>query len=32
WTPPEPPERARRGVLGKYVRLVGSASEGAVTR
>ena len=32
WLPPEPPERARRGVLGKYVRLVGSASEGAVTR
>ena len=31
WTPPEPPERARRGVLNKYVRLVGSASEGAVT-
>ncbi|WP_289018067.1 dihydroxy-acid dehydratase [uncultured Ornithinimicrobium sp.] len=32
WTPPEPPERARRGVLAKYVQLVGSASEGAVTR
>ncbi|MFK5635702.1 MULTISPECIES: dihydroxy-acid dehydratase [unclassified Ornithinimicrobium] len=31
WTAPEPPERARRGVLSKYVRLVGSASEGAVT-
>src|SRR5699024_8556417 len=31
WTPPAPPERARRGVLNKYVRLVGSASEGAVT-
>ncbi|GGK77779.1 dihydroxy-acid dehydratase [Ornithinimicrobium pekingense] len=31
WSPPEPPERARRGVLNKYVRLVGSASEGAVT-
>lgn len=31
WAPPEPPERARRGVLGKYVQLVGSASEGAVT-
>lgn len=31
WTPPEPPERARRGVLSKYVRLVGPASGGAVT-
>ena len=31
WSPPEPPERARRGVLNKYVRLVGSASQGAVT-
>ncbi|WP_131105814.1 dihydroxy-acid dehydratase [Ornithinimicrobium sufpigmenti] len=31
WSPPEPPERARRGVLAKYVALVGSASEGAVT-
>jgi dihydroxy-acid dehydratase len=31
WTAPAPPERARRGVLNKYVRLVGSASQGAVT-
>ncbi|WP_462418332.1 dihydroxy-acid dehydratase [Kytococcus sp. Marseille-QA3725] len=31
WQPPEPPERARRGVLAKYARLVGSASQGAVT-
>ncbi|WP_109471606.1 dihydroxy-acid dehydratase [Ornithinimicrobium cavernae] len=31
WTPPEPPERSQRGVLAKYVRLVGSASQGAVT-
>ncbi|HLS41133.1 MAG TPA: dihydroxy-acid dehydratase [Ornithinicoccus sp.] len=31
WTPPPPPERARRGVLAKYARLVGSASQGAVT-
>ena len=31
WTAPEPPARARKGVLAKYVRLVGSASEGAVT-
>jgi dihydroxy-acid dehydratase len=31
WTPPPAPERARRGVLAKYVRLVGSASQGAVT-
>ncbi|USQ80584.1 dihydroxy-acid dehydratase [Ornithinimicrobium faecis] len=31
WAPPEPPERSRRGVLNKYVRLVGSASQGAVT-
>ncbi|RIK12758.1 MAG: dihydroxy-acid dehydratase [Acidobacteria bacterium] len=31
WVAPEPPERARRGVLNKYVRLVGSASQGAVT-
>ncbi len=31
WVAPEPPQRARRGVLNKYVRLVGSASEGAVT-
>ena len=29
WTPPEPHET--RGVLAKYARLVGSASEGAVT-
>ena len=29
WKPPEP--RYTRGVLGKYVRLVGSASMGAVT-
>jgi dihydroxy-acid dehydratase len=29
WSPPEP--RYSRGVLGKYVRLVGSASKGAVT-
>jgi dihydroxy-acid dehydratase len=29
WTPP--PARATRGVLAKYARLVGSASEGAVT-
>ncbi|WP_238329825.1 dihydroxy-acid dehydratase [Ornithinimicrobium humiphilum] len=31
WTAPPPPERARRGVLAKYARLVGSASSGAVT-
>ncbi|AXH96239.1 dihydroxy-acid dehydratase [Ornithinimicrobium avium] len=31
WVAPEPPARARRGVLNKYVRLVGSASQGAVT-
>ena len=31
WVAPQPPERARRGVLNKYVRLVGSASQGAVT-
>ena len=31
WTAPPAPERARRGVLAKYVRLVGSASQGAVT-
>ncbi len=31
WVAPEPPQRARRGVLNKYVRLVGSASQGAVT-
>jgi dihydroxy-acid dehydratase len=29
WSPPEP--KYARGVLGKYVRLVGSASKGAVT-
>jgi dihydroxy-acid dehydratase len=29
WAPPAP--RATRGVLAKYARLVGSASEGAVT-
>jgi len=29
WNPPEP--KYARGVLGKYVRLVGSASKGAVT-
>ncbi|WP_010148980.1 dihydroxy-acid dehydratase [Serinicoccus profundi] len=31
WTAPEPPERARRGVLAKYAALVRSASVGAVT-
>ncbi|MFK5582354.1 MULTISPECIES: dihydroxy-acid dehydratase [unclassified Serinicoccus] len=31
WSAPEPPERARRGVLAKYVALVRSASVGAVT-
>ncbi|WP_298752358.1 dihydroxy-acid dehydratase [uncultured Serinicoccus sp.] len=31
WSAPQPPERARRGVLAKYVALVRSASEGAVT-
>ncbi|WP_299520100.1 dihydroxy-acid dehydratase [uncultured Serinicoccus sp.] len=31
WSAPEPPARARRGVLAKYVALVRSASEGAVT-
>ncbi|WP_298890679.1 dihydroxy-acid dehydratase [uncultured Serinicoccus sp.] len=31
WSAPEPPQRARRGVLSKYVALVRSASEGAVT-
>ncbi|ANS79951.1 Dihydroxy-acid dehydratase [Serinicoccus hydrothermalis] len=31
WAPPEPPERARRGVLAKYAALVRSASEGAIT-
>ncbi|WP_130011330.1 dihydroxy-acid dehydratase [Serinicoccus sediminis] len=31
WSAPEPPDRARRGVLAKYVALVRSASEGAVT-
>ena len=30
WVAPPPPERARRGVLAKYARLVGSASTGAV--
>jgi dihydroxy-acid dehydratase len=29
WT--APPQKATRGVLAKYVRLVGSASEGCVT-
>lgn len=31
WSAPEPPERARRGVLAKYAALVRSASVGAVT-
>jgi dihydroxy-acid dehydratase len=31
WVPPSPPLRAARGVLAKYVKLVGSASQGAVT-
>ncbi|CAN5401320.1 dihydroxy-acid dehydratase [soil metagenome] len=31
WTAPERPDRARRGVLAKYARLVGSAAHGAVT-
>jgi len=31
WAPPAPPDRSKRGVLAKYVRLVGSASQGAVT-
>ncbi|MGB7449039.1 MAG: dihydroxy-acid dehydratase [Ornithinimicrobium sp.] len=31
WQAPEPVARARRGVLAKYARLVGSASQGAVT-
>ncbi len=31
WSAPEAPERARRGVLAKYARLVGSAAQGAVT-
>jgi len=31
WHAPEPVARARRGVLAKYARLVGSASTGAVT-
>lgn len=31
WEAPEPPARARRGVLAKYSRLVRSASVGAVT-
>jgi dihydroxy-acid dehydratase len=29
---PEPAADAKRGVLGKYAKLVSSASEGAVTR
>ena len=29
WSPPKLPSRYRKGVVGKYVRLVGSASEGA---
>ncbi len=31
WVQPEPYARARRGVLAKYARLVGSAAQGAVT-
>ncbi|MGB5936792.1 MAG: dihydroxy-acid dehydratase [Ornithinimicrobium sp.] len=31
WIAPERPDRARRGVLAKYARLVGSAAHGAVT-
>ncbi len=31
WSAPTPPDRARRGVLAKYARLVGSAAQGAVT-
>ncbi|MGB3685617.1 MAG: dihydroxy-acid dehydratase [Ornithinimicrobium sp.] len=31
WSAPDRPERARRGVLAKYARLVGSAAHGAVT-
>lgn len=31
WTMPARPERARRGVLSKYCRTVGSAAQGAVT-
>ncbi|MGC1208815.1 MAG: dihydroxy-acid dehydratase, partial [Ornithinimicrobium sp.] len=31
WVAPEPYARARRGVLAKYARLVGSAAQGAVT-
>ncbi|WP_151525553.1 dihydroxy-acid dehydratase [Serinicoccus kebangsaanensis] len=31
WSAPQPPGRARRGVLAKYAALVRSASEGAVT-
>ncbi len=31
WVAPEPYARARRGVLAKYARLVGSAAHGAVT-
>ena len=30
WTPPTPTAELRRGVLGKYAKLVGSASAGAV--
>jgi dihydroxy-acid dehydratase len=32
YEPPQPAADARRGVLGKYAKLVSSASEGAVTR
>lgn len=31
WVQPEPYPRARRGVLAKYAKLVGSAAQGAVT-
>ncbi len=31
WVQPEPYARARRGVLAKYAKLVGSAAQGAVT-
>jgi dihydroxy-acid dehydratase len=30
WTPPTPTPELRRGVLGKYAKLVGSAAQGAV--
>ncbi|MHA6783548.1 dihydroxy-acid dehydratase [Pseudonocardia saturnea] len=30
WTPPAPTPELRRGVLGKYAKLVGSAAQGAV--